>query len=55
MLNGALQRGQISLRGVDKVLKVAWTIADMAARDRPGEREVRAALSLRQGETRTAA
>ena len=55
MLNGALQRGQLSLRGVDKVLKVAWTIADMSGIDRPGEREVRAALHLRQGETRSAA
>ncbi len=54
-LNNALERGQLSMRGVDKVLKVAWTLTDMSGRDVPGGREVRAALQLRLGSARSAA
>ena len=49
-LNSALDRGALSLRGVDKVLRVSWTLADLAGHDRIGPRELRAALRLRQGE-----
>lgn len=55
VLNSALQRGLLSLRGVDKVLRLAWTLADLTGQDTPGPREVRAALQLRQGESRRAA
>lgn len=55
VLNTALQRGTLSARGVDKVLKVAWTMCDLAGRDRPSEREIRAALHLRHGALRFAA
>ncbi|WP_353081606.1 YifB family Mg chelatase-like AAA ATPase [Tessaracoccus lapidicaptus] len=55
VLNTALQRGTLSARGVDKVLRLAWTLADLSGRDRVGEREVRAALQLRQGDMRGAA
>jgi magnesium chelatase family protein len=42
------QRG-LSTRGIDRVLKVAWTLADLAGRDRPGTDEVLEALVLRSG------
>jgi magnesium chelatase family protein len=46
----AVSRGKLSPRGVDKVLRVAWTLADLAARDRPGRDEVAVALAMRRGE-----
>ncbi len=55
VLNTALQRGTLSARGVDKVLRVAWTLADLAGKDRVSDTEVRAALLLRQGDLRGAA
>jgi magnesium chelatase family protein len=42
----ALERGQISARGVVKVIRVAWTIADLAGRPRPARDECHAALGL---------
>ncbi|AQP46608.1 Mg chelatase-like protein [Tessaracoccus aquimaris] len=55
LLNAALERGALSLRGVDKVLRVAWTLADLAGRDAITARELRAALRLRQGDQLQAA
>ncbi|SDY96553.1 YifB family Mg chelatase-like AAA ATPase [Tessaracoccus flavus] len=55
ILNTALQRGLLSARGVDKVLRVAWTMADLSGSDVVTARELRAALQLRQGELRGAA
>ena len=46
----AVTRGKLSPRGVDKVLRVAWTLADLAGRDRPGRDEVGVALAMRRGE-----
>jgi magnesium chelatase family protein len=40
-------RGRLSARGVDRVLRVAWTVADLAGVARPGAFEVEAALGLR--------
>jgi magnesium chelatase family protein len=42
----ALERGQISARGVVKVIRVAWTIADLADKARPGADECHSALGL---------
>jgi magnesium chelatase family protein len=42
-------RGQLSSRGVERVMKVAWTIADLAGHDRPDLGDVDAARSLRYG------
>lgn len=42
--------GSLTLRGVDRVLRVAWTIADLAGRDRPTADDVHRALRLRLGE-----
>ncbi|MFF2749488.1 YifB family Mg chelatase-like AAA ATPase [Kitasatospora sp. NPDC058048] len=44
-----LERGQLTARGLDRVLRVAWTVADLAGRDRPDQRDVRTALVLRTG------
>jgi magnesium chelatase family protein len=42
-----LDRGNLTARGVDRVLRVAWTIADLAGRDKPGADEVAMALRYR--------
>ena len=42
----SLERGQISARGVVKVVRVAWTIADLAGRQRPTSEDCDAALGL---------
>ncbi|WP_344854926.1 YifB family Mg chelatase-like AAA ATPase [Planomonospora alba] len=51
-LLGCLDNGVLSARGLDRVLRVAWTIADLKGRDRPGVEETRAALGLWLGEER---
>jgi magnesium chelatase family protein len=51
-LEHALERGQITARGVAKVIRVAWTIADLTARPRPGPDECDEALCLWLGVTR---
>ncbi|KIF67741.1 Mg chelatase-like protein [Streptomyces sp. AcH 505] len=47
-----LERGLLTARGLDRVLRVAWTVADLAGRDRPQERDVALALELRTGVAR---
>lgn len=42
-----IERGLLTARGLDRVLRVAWTVADLAGRGRPGEEDVRTALELR--------
>ena len=49
-----LERGQLTARGLDRVLRVAWTVADLAGRDRPGAHDVALALELRTGVARGA-
>jgi magnesium chelatase family protein len=46
-LANALERNLISLRGHDRVLRLAWTLADLAGIDRPGHAEVGRALAMR--------
>ena len=46
VLERAMERGVISARGVVKVIRVAWTISDLAGRPRPGKDECNAALGL---------
>lgn len=48
-LDRALERGVLTLRGYDRVLRVAWTMADLAQRDLPGVDEIGQALHLRRG------
>ena len=42
-----LDRGALTARGVDRVLRVAWTLADLAGRDVPDAGDVRLALDCR--------
>ena len=46
-LERALDTGLLSLRGVDRVLRVAWTLADLAGVAAPGTDEIGQALLLR--------
>jgi len=46
-LDTALEQGRLTMRGYDRVLRLAWTVADLAGIARPGRREVGTALSLR--------
>jgi magnesium chelatase family protein len=50
-LDTALHRGALSLRGYDRVLRVAWTIADLAGRDRLVRGDIGRALFLKRGVT----
>jgi magnesium chelatase family protein len=45
-----LDRGLLSARGFDRVLRLAWTIADLDGRDRPDGADVGVATQLRMGE-----
>lgn len=49
-----LDRGMLTARGLDRVLRVAWTLADLAGRDRPSVNDVNWALELRTGVRRGA-
>ncbi|MEU1305348.1 YifB family Mg chelatase-like AAA ATPase [Streptomyces shenzhenensis] len=44
-----LERGVLTARGLDRVLRVAWTVADLAGHDRPDATDVALALQLRTG------
>ncbi|BAJ31028.1 hypothetical protein KSE_52520 [Kitasatospora setae KM-6054] len=44
-----LDRGLLTARGLDRVLRVAWTVSDLAGRDRPNRTDVQTALTLRTG------
>jgi magnesium chelatase family protein len=43
----ALERGSLSVRGFDRVIRVAWTLADLGGRTVPGSDEVAEALGMR--------
>ncbi|WP_435242624.1 YifB family Mg chelatase-like AAA ATPase [Streptomyces cucumeris] len=44
-----MERGLLTARGLDRVLRVAWTVADLAGHDRPLASDVAQALHLRTG------
>ncbi len=46
-LDAALRAGAITARGADRALRVAWTLADLAGRDRPDRELVETALFFR--------
>ncbi len=48
-LDLSLERGGVTMRGYDRVLKVAWTIADLEGAERPDHRHVGRALVMRRG------
>jgi magnesium chelatase family protein len=49
-----MERGLLTARGLDRVLRVAWTLADLAAHPRPTPDDVLRALQLRSGVSRGA-
>jgi magnesium chelatase family protein len=50
VVDDAVKQGRLSARGVDKVLRLSWTLADLAGVDRPTASHVRTALAMRRGE-----
>ncbi len=46
-LDAALETGALTLRGYDRCLRLAWTLADLHDLDRPGPSELGEALCLR--------
>jgi magnesium chelatase family protein len=46
-LDAALRSGDLTARGADRALRVAWTLSDLAGRDRPDEDLVAGALYFR--------
>jgi magnesium chelatase family protein len=46
-LDRALDRGTLTLRGYDRVLRLGWTVADLAGRALPGRDDLGLALTMR--------
>jgi magnesium chelatase family protein len=44
-----MDRDQISARGADRIIRMSWTLADVAGQPRPRQAEIGAALGLRLG------
>ncbi len=51
MLSAYLAEGEISQRGIDRILRVSWTLADLHGSSRPDLAEVGQALDLRSSQT----
>jgi len=45
-MTSCLDSGSLTARGLDRAVRVAWTLADLAGKDRPEEDETTAALSF---------
>ncbi len=45
----SLERSGASLRGTDRILRIAWSVADLAGADRPSAEHVASAMVLRGG------
>ena len=50
-LDRAMELGQVSARGADKIIRVAWSLADLAGKDQPGPDQVNLAIGLWLGVT----
>jgi magnesium chelatase family protein len=48
-----LERGVVSARGFDRILRIAWTVADLAGRTVPDSEDVGEALFYRTGQAGT--
>ena len=42
-----LDRGELSARGYDRILRVAWSVSDLAGQTRPTATDVEEAVALR--------
>ncbi|MGH3279256.1 MAG: YifB family Mg chelatase-like AAA ATPase [Trebonia sp.] len=51
-LDRVMELGQVSARGADKIVRVAWSLADLAGEDQPGPDQVNLAVGLWLGVTR---
>ncbi len=49
-LDRAVDRGRLSLRGADRVLRLMWTLADLDGRARPDDTDLGEAMTLRTGD-----
>lgn len=47
-LDRSVDRGVLSMRGADRVLRLAWTVADLAGHERPDDTDLARALVLRE-------
>jgi magnesium chelatase family protein len=45
-LDRVMALGQVSARGADKIIRVAWSLADLAGQDQPGPDQLNLAISL---------
>lgn len=45
----AIARGDLSLRGFDRILRVGWSLADLAGHDHPSDEDLAFAFALRGG------
>lgn len=55
LVDDQLWKGRLTRRGVTRVHRLAWTVADLAGVDQPGVTEAQTALRLRAGEPLLAA
>lgn len=44
-----LRHGQVTVRGADRILRVGWTVADLAGHDQPTRDDMTTAIDLRLG------
>lgn len=47
LIDASIAKGTLSARGIDKVLRVAWTLADLSGRDALSADDIAAAMGLR--------
>jgi magnesium chelatase family protein len=47
LVNQALERKRLSLRGADRAMRLAWTLADLEGKDSPGKSEMMQGIALR--------
>lgn len=52
LLRHSHSQGRLTLRGYDRVLRLAWTLADLDGADRPDALHIGEALTLRQADAR---
>ena len=45
-LDRAMELGQVSARGADKIVRVAWSLADLGGKDQPGPDQINLAIGL---------